>query len=60
MMAPYHSIFKVRGTAELQLRGDFLPLGYLAVKPDEEDENVEDMSSLDTAARKQYFRVLDV
>eukprot|EP00435_Cladocopium_sp_Y103_P031609 s906_g8.t1 len=49
--------YYVRGSAELQLRGEFLPLGFLAVKPDEEDEAVEDMSSLDAAARKQHFRL---
>ena len=51
LTAPYHIMFKVRGSAELELRGDFLPLGFLAVKPDEEEEQVEDMSSLDAAAR---------
>ena len=51
LTAPYQIMFKVRGSAELELRGDFLPLGFLAVKPDEEEEQVEDMSSLDAAAR---------
>ena len=41
----------MRGDRQLQLRGDFLPLGFLAVEEEKEaDEGtgpVEDMSSLE-------------
>ncbi len=44
---------EVRGDQQLQLRGDFLPLGFLAVEEekatDEGTGTVEDMSSLEAA-----------
>lgn len=51
----------MRGDHELQLRGDFLPLGFLAVKPDEdEDEAVEDLSALDGVTCLKHKCSLDL
>ena len=50
---------QVRGDRELQLVGEHLPLGFLAVKPDEEaDEHVEDMSSLDADSSLHWLGLI--